>query len=181
MLGLKKGTVNLSSHNEQWHQLFSEEKARIKETIRKHIIEIEHIGSTSICGISAKPILDMAVSIKKYSDGVNCVKPLENLGYEYRSENGISGRFYFVKGEPRTHHLHMVEVNSDFWKSHLLFRDYLRKNPAIAKEYDNLKRSLAKKNAENRDAYFEGKANFIENVLREAGFVKENNKKHLFA
>jgi GrpB-like predicted nucleotidyltransferase (UPF0157 family) len=97
------------------------------------------------------------------------------LGYEYRGEYGIAGRHYFVKGEPRTHHLHMVELKSDFWQSHLLFRDYLRQNPAVAGEYDNLKKNLAEKYAENRNAYLEGKAEFIENALKEAGFNSRQN------
>ena len=169
---MKRGTVRLVPHIENWHQLFEEEKARLQSAIGENVFAIEHIGSTSICGISAKPILDIAVAVEKYADGEKCIKPLDDLGYEYRGAHGIAGRHYFVKGELRTHHLHLVEINSDFWRSHLLFRDYLRENPTIAKEYDNLKKDLAKKYAENRDAYLEGKAGFIENVLSAAGFER---------
>ena len=170
MLGLKKGIVELVPHAEQWHQLFTEEKARLQDAIGENVVAIEHVGSTSVCGISAKPVLDIAVAIEKVADGDKCIKSLENLGYEYRAEHGIVGRHYFVKGEPRTHHLHMVELNCDFWKTHLLFRDYLRQNPAVAKEYESLKDDLAKKHAKNRDAYQEGKTDFIENVLKQARF-----------
>jgi GrpB-like predicted nucleotidyltransferase (UPF0157 family) len=168
MLGLKKGTVELVPHTEQWHRLFAEESARLFDAVGGNVIAIEHIGSTSICGISAKPILDIAVAVGEAADGEKCVKPLENIGYEYRGENGIPGRFYFVKGEPRTHHLHMVKMESDFWKNHLLFRNYLRDNQAVAREYDNLKKELAQKHSANRDAYLDGKSAFIESVLKTA-------------
>ena len=150
--------------------MFAEEAAQIREAIGEIITSIEHIGSTSINGIAAKPIIDIAVGAGKIADGESCVRPLENIGYEYRGEHGIAGRFYFVKGEPRTHHLHLVEIGSDFWRSHLLFRDYLRENQAVAEDYENLKKELAKRYAENREAYTNGKAAFIENVLKTAGF-----------
>jgi len=170
MLGLPKGTVKLEPHSERWRQLFDEEAARIRAAIGEVVATIEHIGSTSIGGIAAKPIIDIAVGVEKIADGARCVRPLENTGYEYRGEHGIAGRFYFVKGEPRSHHLHMVEMGSDFWRSHLLFRDYLRENQTIAEEYENLKKELAKRYAENREAYSNGKAAFIENVLKIVGF-----------
>ena len=169
-LGLLKGIVKLEQHTEQWRQLFIEEAATIRATIGEISALIEHVGSTSIGGIAAKPIIDIAVGVEKLVDGEKCVVPLENIGYEYRGEHGIAGRFYFVKGEPRTHHLHLVEKDSDFWRSHLLFRDYLRAHPAVAKEYEKLKLELARKYANDRDAYLYGKTDFIENVLKIAGF-----------
>jgi len=170
MLGLPKGTVKLEPHSEQWRQLFAEEAARIRAAIGEIGASIEHIGSTSVRGIAAKPIIDIAVGVGKLADGERCVRPLENIGYEYRGEHGIAGRFYFVKGEPRSHHLHLIEIDSDFWRSHLLFRDYLRENRTVAEEYENLKKELAKRHAENREAYTKGKAAFIENVLKIVGF-----------
>ena len=170
MLGLPKGIVKLEPHTEKWRRLFAEEAARLREVTGDYVLAIEHIGSTSIGGIAAKPIIDIAVGVEKIADGARCVRPLENNGYEYRGEHGIAGRFYFVKGEPRSHHLHLVETGSDFWRSHLLFRDYLRENQTIAEEYGNLKKELAQKHAENREAYQHGKTVFIENVLKIAGF-----------
>ena len=177
MLGLKKGTIELFPHDERWHQLFAAEKARLVKAIGKSILLIEHIGSTSICGIKAKPILDIAVAVEKYADGENCVEPLERLGYEYRGENGIAGRHYFVKGEPRTHHLHLLELSSASWKNHLLFRDFLRQNQTAAQEYENLKTDLAEKNAAHREAYLIGKAEFIEKTLKAAIIIDRNRTK----
>jgi GrpB-like predicted nucleotidyltransferase (UPF0157 family) len=169
MLGLKKGFVELQPHNEHWHRLFAEEKARLQQAIGERVVAVEHVGSTSICGISAKPVLDIAVAVEKFSDGEKCVRPLENLGYQYRGEHGIAGRHYFVKGEPRTHHLHMVELNSDFWRSQLIFRDCLLRNATVAGEYEKLKKDLARKHFQNREAYLAGKSEFIEKVLQDAG------------
>ena len=166
MLGLEKGCVKLLPHDEQWHQLFADEKARLEDAIGAFIVGIEHIGSTSVCGIAAKPILDIAIAITDKANGEKCVAPLENLGYVYRGENGIAGRFYFRKGVPRTHHLHMLLADSDELQNHLLFRDYLRRNKATAEEYDRLKKELAQKYELDRDAYLDGKAGFVERILK---------------
>ncbi|MCM3902740.1 MAG: GrpB family protein [Pyrinomonadaceae bacterium] len=169
MLGLRKGTVRLMPHVEVWHQLFAQEEARLRDAIGEQVVAIEHVGSTAICGLSAKPVIDIAVAVREISDAEKCVMPLENIGYEYRGEYGIPGRHYFIKGEPRTHHVHMVELSGNFWRTHLLFRDYLRRCPEVAKEYENLKKELAQKHAEDREAYTEGKAAFIGSVLEAAG------------
>ena len=161
-------------HREEWHQLFAEEKQLILDAIGEHVIAIEHVGSTAICGIVAKPIIDMMVGIPKFDVGEKCVQPLERLGYKYKGENGVPMRHYFGKGTPetRTHHLHMVAVGSDFWKHHLLFRDYLISNRQVAEEYNNLKIELAARFPHDREAYTNGKESFVKRVLREA----ENSK-----
>ena len=167
MLGLEKGFVKLYPHNEHWHSLFAEEKARLQDVIGEFVVDIEHVGSTSVCGIAAKPILDLAIAISDKSSGERCVAAIENLGYIYRGENGIAGRFYFVKGAPqRTHHLHMLLEDSDEWRNHLFFRNYLRANPESAAEYDKLKKELASKFGNDRDAYLDGKAEFVERILK---------------
>jgi len=166
MLGLEKGFVELVSHTEQWHQLFAEEETRLREVIGTFVAAIEHIGSTSVCGISAKPILDIAAAVNDRANGEKCIVPLENIGYEYRGENGIAGRFYFVKGAPRTHHLHIHLSDSEAWRNHLFFRDYLRQNPLAAGEYDKLKKELARKHKNDRDSYLDGKADFVERILK---------------
>jgi GrpB-like predicted nucleotidyltransferase (UPF0157 family) len=169
MLGLPKGMVRLMLHSELWHQLFAQEDARLQDAAGQYLLAIEHVGSTSICGLSAKPIIDIAIAVREIVDVEKCIVPIEGLGYQYRGEFGIAGRHYFVRGEPRTHHLHMVELRSDFWRGHLLFRDYLRRHSEVAEEYEKLKKKLAQTYKENREAYTEGKAAFIEHVLRVAG------------
>jgi GrpB-like predicted nucleotidyltransferase (UPF0157 family) len=169
MLGLEKGAVNLSPHREEWHELFAAEAGQLTAAADKHALAIEHIGSTAICGIAAKPIIDIALAVREIADVEHIIQPFGNLGYVYRGENGIPDRHYFRKGSlRRTHHLHVVTYGSDLWRNHLLFRDYLRAHPQIAAQYENLKRELAQTHQENREAYTEGKTEFIENVLKAA-------------
>jgi GrpB-like predicted nucleotidyltransferase (UPF0157 family) len=168
MLGLKRGTVKLSPHREDWHQSFVDEKRRILYAIGEHVVSIEHVGSTAICGIAAKPIIDLMAGIERFEDGDKCVRGLEDLGYEYKQENGVPGRHYFGKGTPRTHHLHMVAVDGDFWVRHLLFRNYLRANRQAAADYNDLKLSLADRFPNDRGAYTNGKESFVTEVLRNA-------------
>jgi GrpB-like predicted nucleotidyltransferase (UPF0157 family) len=168
MLGLKRGIVRLMPHTERWHGLFTEEVDRLSVAVGEYVLAVEHVGSTAICGLRAKPIIDIAVAVREVADAEKCVVPLERIGYEYRGEQGIAGRHFFGKGEPRTHHLHMVEMGSDVWRSHLLFRDYLRQHRDVREKYEKLKEALAQKHEEDREAYTEGKAAFIEGVLAAA-------------
>lgn len=169
MLGLPKGTVRLAPHDEEWHRLFAREEARLREALGGLAAAFEHVGSTAVCGISAKPVIDIAVAVREIADAARCVAPLEAAGYEYRGENGIPGRHYFTRGEPRTHHLHLVELGGELWRSHLLFRDYLRRHPRVAEAYEDLKKRRAREHPEDRGAYTDGKADFIKSVLEAAG------------
>src|SRR5437016_4067523 len=153
MLGLTRGTVALRPHDEEWHRLFEIERHNILDAVSKFVLEIEHVGSTAICGISAKPILDVMAGIRTLDDGEKCVAGLKSLGYEYKGENGVPGRHFFGKGVPRTHHLHMVEFEGDFWACHIAFRDYLRASKTSATEYDRLKRELAMRFPDDRGSY----------------------------
>src|SRR5215216_1209207 len=136
MLGLQKGTVRLAPHAEVWHRMFAQEEARLRAALGGLVAAVEHVGSTAVCGISAKPVLDIAAAVRELADAAEWVAPLEALGYEYRGEHGIPGRHYFTRGEPRTHHLHVVELGGESWRAHLLFRDHLRRHPRVAKEYE---------------------------------------------
>jgi GrpB-like predicted nucleotidyltransferase (UPF0157 family) len=170
MLGLEKGFVKLLPHDEKWHELFADEKARILDAIGAFVVGIEHVGSTSVCGIAAKPILDIAIAIADKASGELSIAPLEKLGYVYRGENGIPGRFYFRKGAPqRTHHIHMLLADSKELRNHLAFRDYLRRNPSFAEEYDRLKKELAAEYPNDRERYLDGKTEFVERILKIAG------------
>lgn len=120
--------------------------------------------------MEAKPIIDIAVALRRLEDVEKCIGPLESLGYEYKGDEGHPGSFFFAKGDPghRTHYLHVVEGDSEAWKSYIRFRDYLRRHREVAEEYARLKRELARKSGGNRDLYTPGKAEFIESVLQMA-------------
>ena len=136
--------------------------------IGEQLLDLQHIGSTAIPGTDAKPIIDIAAAVRTFEESRCCVEPLEGIDYIYKGEHGIPRRHYFVKGSPRTHHLHMVEIQSEDWRVPLVFRDFLRRNPDAAEEYTLLKRTLAKRFPRNRVAYTDGKAAFVRDVLTRA-------------
>ena len=131
------------------------------------MLDIRHIGSTSIVGMPAKPILDILVGLQTLAAVEPFAEHLNLIGYEDRSNGDDLGRRYFVKGaeEKRTHHLNFCELNGSFWTRHVLFRDYLEKRPDAAKEYAALKRALADRFSNNRKAYTAGKEEFVRSVL----------------
>ncbi|SFD83179.1 GrpB protein [Paenibacillus catalpae] len=106
---------------------------------------IEHIGSTSVQGLSAKPIIDIALGVEELAQADAFIEPLMRLGYEYVPKADFPNRRFFRKGEWRngTHHLHVYEAGSEEWQNQLLFRDYLKAHPHTLSEYDKLKRELA--------------------------------------
>lgn len=158
-------------YDPQWPLLYEEEKAMILSVIEDKILAIEHIGSTAVPGLGAKPIIDIMVGIRRISDAAECIKPLATVGYEYvpEYETETPDRRYFRKGPPEKHrHLHMTELGSEFWISHLLFRDYLRTYPQTAQEYYELKKKLAAKFKVDGDAFTDAKSEFIERVIEKA-------------
>ncbi len=114
------------------------------DAVGDHILDIQHIGSTSIPGMIAKPIIDIGMAIASFTEGFVLVEPVQKLGYEYKGENGIPQRHYFVKGDPTTHHLHILELDSKEWKRLIAFRDSLRKNGDLVDKYAQIKASLQK-------------------------------------
>lgn len=162
--------VIIVEYDPRWQTLFAEEAARIKEALDKNIIAIEHIGSTAVPGLAAKPIIDLMVGVHSLVDGQSAISPLESLGYVYWRENPDPRRMFFVKGMPpygkqRTHHVHIVEANGEFWQR-LLFRDYLRTHREEAQRYEALKRELAARFRSDRQSYTDGKSEYIQAVIQ---------------
>ncbi|WP_174616289.1 GrpB family protein [Virgibacillus ihumii] len=165
MLGLPKGEVFLAPWTENWDKEFLLEKERIQKKIGMYIVDVYHVGSTAVKYLSAKPIIDIAVEIKKFSDGEYCILPLENLGYSYKGTNILPDRHYFNKGEPRTHQIHMYQSGSRYLLDQLNFRDYLRSNDEARIEYQQLKLKLSKENHNNKHKYADEKTDFVNSVL----------------
>ena len=168
-----KRPVKIVDYNPQWHTLFENEKLLILNAIGHFAVGIEHVGSTAVIGLGAKPIIDITVAIRNLKDAHKCIGLLENIGYEYvpEYEESIPERRYFHKGKPpkeQHYHLHMVELSSDFWKRHLLFRDYLRAHPKVAQDYYELKKKLAREYGSDREGYTEAKTQFIESIVARA-------------
>ncbi|KTC72559.1 multifunctional nucleotidyltransferase/glutamate rich protein GrpB/ribosomal protein alanine acetyltransferase [Legionella birminghamensis] len=170
---LKKDHVTLEPYNPEWPSLAQREIDKIKSVFPEHsIIDIQHIGSTAIAGLSAKPILDIQIAVPSLeSTKLIAVPILQKLGYEYWADNPDPGRMFFVKGMPpygekRTHHVHIVEQNSAHWRNKLLFRDYLRLHPDVASEYEQLKFKLAQEHLYDREKYTDEKLSFVSKVLQ---------------
>ncbi len=167
-IGLERGIVRLVPHNPEWKNIFEAEKLRLQNSISQYVLDIQHIGSTAIPGIVAKPIVDIGVAVENFERATVCVAPLEAIGYEYKGENGIPRRHYFDYGMPRIFHLHMFEQTSPEWQSHVLFRDYLVRHPEIAGQYEALKKDLAGKYRNEREKYTSEKGPFIQQVITAA-------------
>jgi GrpB-like predicted nucleotidyltransferase (UPF0157 family) len=165
VLGLPTGEVRLLDAHNAWADAFQLEKVRIIDAVGAHILEIQHVGSTAIPGVPAKPVLDILVGVEDFDEASVCVAPLENIGYCYRHEYGIPRRHYFVKGDPRTHHLHMVERGSDHWTLTMAFRDFLNRDSESARAYAEAKRSLAATYSSDRGAYQREKDKVVERLL----------------
>jgi GrpB-like predicted nucleotidyltransferase (UPF0157 family) len=171
--------VKIVDYDQNWPKVFEKEKKLILSAVGHIVVRIEHIGSTAVPGLSAKPIVDILVAVKHLSDAKTCIEPLKRIGYEYKAklEADIPERRFFGKGEPpeeQHYHLHMVERTSDFWERHLLFRDYLRVHPEVVQEYQKLKRRLAAKYRTNREGYTEAKTPFIESIVAKARIEKKD-------
>ena len=171
--------VVIADCDPQWPILYQEEKGRILEAIGRVIVAIEHIGSTAVPGLGAKPIIDIMVAVSHLADAEECIQPLKGIGYEYAPELEVSmpQRRYFDKGPAEARiHLHMVELAGEFWQRHLLFRDFLRDHPQVAQEYEQLKRELAAEYGLDRAGYTEAKTSFIRSVEARARRAAEGNQ-----
>ena len=167
-LEMTGGQVNLLTAHEVWAEQYQLEKARIIEAIGAHIIDIQHVGSTSIPGVPAKPILDILIGVEDFEEARVCIVPMEGIGYVYRGEYGIPRRHYFAKGDPRTHHVHMVEKDSENWRVTVLFRDFLRSHPDAVRGYAEAKTRLAELYREDRASYQRAKDKVVEGILDKA-------------
>jgi GrpB-like predicted nucleotidyltransferase (UPF0157 family) len=166
IIGLERDVVRLVPYNPEWPRFFEEEKVRLQAAVGAYVLDIQHIGSTAIPGGVAKPIVDIGIAVESFEGAFVCVEPMERLGYEYRGENGIPRRHYFVKRIPdTTHHVHIFELSNPAWEDHVLFRDYMRQHPEAVEEYTGLKLALAERFPRDRGAYTDGKAALIERIL----------------
>ena len=179
MIGLKRGTVQLCEHEKEWEIEAQNTIARLKEILGDVIKDIQHVGSTSILTIKAKPIIDIAVAVDEFDDILAYEKELKDAGFYYRPNAQASlrdqllfacGNFYEGTGDLQTHFIHVVLTGSMDWINYINFRDYLNRTPSVAKEYEDLKVSLAKQAPidSGREKYLKGKHDFIVYTLRKA-------------
>lgn len=177
MIGLKRGTVALFPHQPLWEDAAMQTIMLLKSLLHEVAVDIQHVGSTSIHTVSAKPIIDIAVGVKTLDSIKPYIELLGENGIIFRNEN-VPEQLLFVIGDfekdLRTHHIHVVEWNSVAWNNYINFRDYLNAFPEYAKKYDDLKKSLASKFSNNRGNYTAGKHELINEILNQAHLWKNS-------
>jgi len=167
-LGLESGIVRLEPYDPAWPELFAAEAERLQKLFAGAglVVTLEHTGSTSIPGLAAKPILDI---LGGYPEGTlvsEYIDVLTAAGYVHRGDQGIPGREFFRRGNPRAYHLHLTAIDSPFWRDHLAFRNRLRADEALRDAYAALKHDLAARFPRDREAYIEAKGSFVNDILR---------------
>jgi len=164
-IGLKNGYVELISNSPNWEKYYQQEEVLIRNSLKQYLIMVEHVGSTSIKTIKAKPILDILVVIKQLLNTDKADKILIKIGYEKGLFQRKGETFYLKSNnEIHTHYIHLVRENED-WQRYILFRNYLNSNSDVATSYEEIKLKLAKKYSDNRKEYTASKEAFVENIL----------------
>jgi len=161
--------VEIRSYSENWIDMFMEEAEKLNVIFEHEMIAIDHIGSTSVPGLKAKPIIDIMAVVKDIHNVDKYNIEMRKIGYVPKGENGIVQRRYFQKGgDNRTHHVHIYQIGSSEITRHLAFRDYLIAHPDEMKKYGTLKQNLAHQFPYNIDSYIEGKDAFVKDMERKA-------------
>ena len=170
IIGLRRGTVKLVEHQEGWKEAGTKCIELLSSILGESAVAIEHVGSTSIPGIHAKPILDIAVGVRSLDDTMKYKDELALHKIIFRGEDN-PGQLLFIIGDDdiRTHHIHFVPWAGEAWQNYIAFRDYLCSNPEAAKAYDELKLRLSSMYSGDRKTYTASKSSFINDTIAEAG------------
>lgn len=175
-------SVIVAPYSPEWPALFVSLSRELHTAFAPMEIAVDHIGSTAVPGLAAKPVIDILLGAGALADIESRIGPLTALGYTYvpRYERELPMRRYFVKTESLRVHLHAVEIDSPIWRQHLAFRDTLRTDSALRQAYETLKLRLAREFADDKSAYTEAKGTFIQSVLLDAGSVarQQPNQAH---
>jgi len=166
------GPVIVVEYDPRWPVLYEEERKRVVGAAGRRILAVEHIGSTAVPGLAAKPIIDMMAGVHESSEADECLPVLARIGYTHvEPEPGNQEWFYCCGKGPHSigYHLHLVKYKSSHWNKHLLFRDYLRNHRGVARQYEELKMRLAEEFGSDRETYTQSKSAFIESVIRRTG------------
>lgn len=169
-----RGKITVVEYDPSWPTTFATLKSRALAALGAIAVSIEHVGSTSVPGLAAKPIIDIDVIVPSTTDVANVIKRLETIGYQHQGNLGIDGReaFHSPPNLPE-HHLYVCVQGAVALANHLAVRDYLRRNATAARAYSALKMRLAQSFPTDIDRYVDGKTDFLLGVLRECGFTDD--------
>ncbi|MBY0754036.1 GrpB family protein [Clostridium sardiniense] len=169
MIGLKRNTVKLYPHSNEWGNLAEATIKDLKDIFSDKAVDVQHVGSTSIKEIKAKPIIDIAVGVKSFEDVEKLIETLEDKGFIHVKKNDDESQRFFSCGDfdanTRTHHIHVVIFEDKEWCDYIKFRDTLNNDVSKRRAYEELKLNLEKKYPNNRCEYTEAKADFISGIL----------------
>jgi GrpB-like predicted nucleotidyltransferase (UPF0157 family) len=169
--GVEPKQITVADYDPDWPGRFEDERAAIERVLGDAVLDIQHIGSTAVPGLAAKPVIDMLIAVADLDEARRrVVEPLASLGYDYvpEYESVMPQRLYFRKGDPRGFHIHMVEPSGEFWDRHIRFRDFLREHPEAVAEYATLKKRLAREHGSDMDGYTDAKSDFIRGIEKKA-------------
>lgn len=178
-LGLKKGTVRLEAHQAEWDIEGERACTKIRDILGDDAVDVQHIGSTSIRWICAKPVIDIVVAVRSFQDIMKHNDELAENGIIYRRQD-VPGQHLYRCGDLEhdivTHFIHVVICDSDAWKNYISFRDYLNAHPEEARSYERLKEDLCSKFPEDRDSYADGKKELVTELLSRAKRWREEQR-----
>lgn len=180
MIGLKRNTVQVIDHQPHWADLAAEICKELRKIAEDLLIDVQHVGSTAVPGLPAKPIIDIAAAVSGWDGISHIVGRFTENGYIHRGYSEESGGHLFVKEsspEVRTIHLHIVEYQSIQWKNYLCFRDMLCHDQRIRDRYAALKRDLRNRFSRDRRSYTAAKHAFIQDLLRVEQYGKDDDIK----
>jgi len=166
-VGLRRGIVELKSHDSYWEEAFLNEKKILKKVLFQYNVIVDHVGSTAVKTISAKPVIDILIRIKSKFNESDIIKLLQTNGYDYRENAGDGSMLFFAKGssEKRTHYIHISSFGNREAENMIFFRDTLSNNKEIAERYNSVKKNLEEKYSDDRNSYTKGKSEFVNRVL----------------
>ena len=169
-IGIKRKTVKILEYNREWKNEYLKEKDVLKSALKGYDVDIQHVGSTSIVGCKAKPIIDIAIGIPNLEYGKKLIPILQKIGYHYNDTVSFDGSYFLKKCENdiETHFIHIEDKNGKSWQNHIAFRDYMNLNPQEANKYSKLKENLSQKFYNDRKSYTKSKETYIEKIIDKA-------------
>lgn len=175
--------IRIVPYDGDWPRQFEEEAALIRATMQGDALRVDHVGSTSVPGLAAKPVIDIQVSVLTLERVAAHARMLATIGYQHIPLGDFDLVYPFFQKPaawPSTHHVHLCVAGGEQERRHLAFRDYLRAYPAVAAEYAELKRNLALANDDatlaSRERYSLAKTGFVVSVLERVGFARARHE-----
>lgn len=170
MAGLNRDLVVLHPYDPKWKCEYEKEKDALNKILKGKKYRIEHVGSTSIEGLSAKPIIDIAIGTYDIETVIEIADVLEKEGYETENSLDTKGEIFAAKGEKefRTHYIHIQKIGSTYWNNFMYFKTYLLDHKETIKEYEELKQKLSVEYFNDRKKYTASKNEFISSILEKA-------------